>query len=320
MGSSRERGQTTLKERVSLSGTGVHSGAPASVVLHPADPNSGISFLRVNIPGSDDVEIPARCSAIGATALCTVLGDPKGVHVATVEHLLAALAGLGIDNCLVEMDGPEVPVMDGSSRAFVEAIDQAGTVVQGAPKRFLKVEKPVRVEQGDAFAEFLPHRGTRFEISIDYDCAVIGRQSYVLDLTADRFRGEIAGARTYGYLNDVERLWAAGFALGSSLENSVVIGDGEVVNPEGLRFPDEFVRHKVLDTIGDLSLAGVPIQGLFRSHKSGHKLNAEALGALLSEAGAWTLRTAAPERDSRRQGRGEHVAALAAAAYAPEVR
>ncbi len=318
MGLSRNRGQTTLKERVRLSGVGVHSGAEVSVVLNPADPNSGISFLRASDSG--DIEIPARSSAVGATALCTVLGDPKGVHVATVEHLLAALAGLGVDNCLIEIDGAEVPVMDGSSRAFVEAIDQAGLVVQSAPKRVLRIDKPVRIEQGEAFAEFLPHDGCRFEISIDYDCEIIGRQAYTFDLSADGFRRDIAGARTYGYLSEVEALWAAGFARGSSLDNAVVIGDGIVVNPEGLRYPDEFVRHKVLDTIGDLSLAGAPIQGLFRSYKGGHRLNAAALAALLAESGAWTLRTAADERETRPAGRVEPAAGLAAAAYAPEVR
>jgi len=318
MGFLRQRGQTTLKERVSLSGIGVHSGAEVSVTLNPADPNSGISFLRVDLEVSPDVEIPARCDMVGSTELCTVLGDPNGASVATVEHLLAALAALGVDNCLIEIDGPEVPVMDGSSRDFVDAIDQAGSVAQNVPKSLLRVEEPVRVELGSAFAEFLPHEASRFEVSIDYDCPVIGRQAYAIDLTPESFRREIAEARTYGYLRDVERLWSTGFALGSSLENSVVIGDGAVVNPEGLRHPDEFVRHKVLDTIGDLALAGVPIQGLYRSHKGGHKLNAMALSELLRREGAWTLLTAFSERESRADARGEHPRGTVAAAFAPE--
>jgi UDP-3-O-[3-hydroxymyristoyl] N-acetylglucosamine deacetylase len=319
MGFLRQRGQTTLKERVSLSGIGVHSGAEVSVTLNPADPNSGISFLRVDLEVSPDVEIPARCDMVGSTELCTVLGDPNGASVATVEHLLAALAALGVDNCLIEIDGPEVPVMDGSSRDFVDAIDQAGSVAQNVPKSLLRVEEPVRVELGSAFAEFLPHEASRFEVSIDYDCPVIGRQAYAIDLTPESFRREIAEARTYGYLREVERLWSTGFALGSSLENSVVIGDGAVVNPEGLRHPDEFVRHKVLDTIGDLALAGVPIQGLYRSHKGGHKLNAMALSELLRREGAWTLLTAFSERESRADARGEHAQGMMAAAFAPEV-
>lgn len=319
MGFSKERGQRTLGKRVCLSGIGVHSGTPVTMTLHPADPGTGITFLRFGASGAADVEIPARWNAVGSTELCTVLGDPNGVCVATVEHLLAALLGVGIDNCLVEIDGPEVPVMDGSARDFVEALDQAGAAVQSAPRRFLRIDRPVRVEHGSAFAEFLPHQTPRFEISIDYDCPVIGRQAYAFDLTPERFRREIAAARTYGYLRDVERLWAAGFALGSSLENSVVIGDGAVVNPEGLRHPDEFVRHKVLDTIGDLALAGMPIQGLFRSHKGGHRLNALALAELLSRKDAWRVVTApAPQRES--VSGSEHAPAMAAAAFAPEVR
>ncbi len=192
-------------------------------------------------------------------------------------------------------------------------------VLQAAPKRVLRIQRPVRVELGSAYAEFLPHERSRFEISIDYDCAVIGRQAYAIDLTPESFRREIADSRTYGYVRDVERLWAAGFALGSSLENSVVIGDGAVVNPEGLRHPDEFVRHKVLDTIGDLALAGAPIQGLYRSHKGGHKLNALALSELLSQQDAWTLVATAPERELRAESRGEHAQGLIAAAFAPEV-
>jgi UDP-3-O-[3-hydroxymyristoyl] N-acetylglucosamine deacetylase len=316
---SRERGQRTLKERVGLSGIGVHSGVEVSITLCPAEPGSGISFLRVDQPDSLHAEIPARREAVGSTEFCTVLGDKNGVHVATVEHLVAALAGIGVDNCLIEIDGPEVPVMDGSARDFVEAIDQVGTIVQGAPKSLLRIDKPVRVENGQAFAEFLPCETRRLEISIDYDCPVIGRQAYAIDLTAESFRREIAEARTYGYLRDVERLWAAGFARGSSLENTVVVGDGEVVNPEGLRHPDEFVRHKVLDTIGDLALAGMPIQGLFRSHRGGHALNAKALSALLAESDAWSLLAASPEREGRPERRAEHAQGTVAAAFAPEV-
>jgi UDP-3-O-[3-hydroxymyristoyl] N-acetylglucosamine deacetylase len=315
----RARGQKTLRRRVSLSGIGVHSAALVSIHLCPAEPDSGIAFLRTNRPGHLDAEIPARSVAVASTELCTVLGDPQGASVGTVEHLLAALAGLGIDNALVEIDGPEVPVMDGSARVFVEAIDQAGMAVQDAPRRFIRVDRPVRVEIGSAFAEFRPHPKSRLEISIDYDCAVVGRQALTVDLSPKTFRREIAAARTYGYVRDVERLWAAGFALGSSLENSIVIGDGAIINPEGLRYPDEFVRHKVLDTIGDLALAGMPIQGLYRSHKGGHKLNAAALSTLLQRSDAFTVVTELPEREVRPEGRAEIAAGIAAPAYAPEV-
>jgi UDP-3-O-[3-hydroxymyristoyl] N-acetylglucosamine deacetylase len=319
MAGSKERGQRTLKRRVTLSGIGVHSGSPVSVTLCPADVDNGISFLRTNVPNSPDIEIPARSDAVGSTELCTVLGDPNGVFVATVEHLLAALSGLAIDNALIEIDGPEVPVMDGSAMDFVDAVDQVGVVAQGAPRRFIRVDKPVRVELGDAFAEFRPLGRFRLEVSIDYDCPVVGRQALGIDITPKNFRQDVARARTYGYMRDVEKLWAAGFALGSSLENSVVIGDGAVVNPEGLRFPDEFVRHKVLDSIGDLALAGAPILGLYRSHKSGHKLNAMALSALLSRRDAWSLVSEQAERETRQEGHAELGQGLAAPVFAPEV-
>jgi UDP-3-O-[3-hydroxymyristoyl] N-acetylglucosamine deacetylase len=172
---------------------------------------------------------------------------------------------------------------------------------------------------GSAHAEFRPHARTRLEISIDYDCSVIGKQTFALDLSPKRFRREVARARTFGYMRDVERLWAAGYALGSSLENSIVIGDGKVVNPEGLRYPDEFVRHKVLDTIGDLALAGMSIQGLYRSHKGGHKLNALALSTLLSRTDCWSIVSSAVDRESRPEGRGELATGLSAPAFAPEV-
>lgn len=319
MGLLKTRGQRTLDGRVSLSGIGVHSGQPVSLTISPAAPDSGISFLRTNIPGSPDVEIKAISSSVGATELCTVLGDPRGVFVATVEHLLSAFVGLGIDNAVVEIDGPEVPVMDGSAEAFVDAIDQAGVIVQKAARRLIRIRRPVRVEMGSAFAEFLPYDGCRFEIGIAYDCPVIGEQAFAVDLTPASFRKEIARARTYGYMKDVERLWAGGFALGSSLDNSVVIRDGRVVNAEGLRFRDEFARHKVLDAIGDLALAGAPIQGLYRSFKGGHKLNAMALASLLAQKDAWTLAPAPVEREVRPERRPELLAGLLAPAFAPEI-
>lgn len=289
------------------------------MTLCPAEPDSGIVFVRAALADSADVEIPARSHAVGSTELCTVLGDPKGASVATVEHLLAALVALGVDNALIEVDGPEVPVMDGSAGAFVEAIDRAGVRVQSAARRWLRIEKPVRVELGSASAEFRPHPRSRLEISIDYDCSVIGRQEFSLDLTSKAFRRDVARARTFGYMRDVERLWAAGFALGSSLENSIVISNGAVVNPEGLRYPDEFVRHKVLDTIGDLALAGMPIQGLYRSHKGGHKLNALALSTLISRSDAWSIVSDAVEREPRPESRPDLAQGLTVPAFAPEV-
>ncbi len=319
MGCFRNPRQRTVGERVSVSGVGVHSGKPISISICPADVDSGISFLRTSGPGSPEVEIRAIASSVGATEFCTVLGDPRGVCVATVEHLLAALVGLGIDNALIEIDGAEVPVMDGSAEAFADAIDQAGVVVQRSMKRFIRIRKPVRVEVGSAFAEFRPYDGSRFEIATAFECPVIGEQAIALDLTPQSFRKDVARARTFGHMKDVERLWANGFALGSSLENSVVVGDGEVINPEGLRFPDEFVRHKLLDAIGDLALAGAPIQGLYRSYKGGHKLNAMALATLLSQPDAWMLVSAPAEREHRPESRVDLLSGLFAPAFAPEV-
>jgi UDP-3-O-[3-hydroxymyristoyl] N-acetylglucosamine deacetylase len=319
MGFPKIGGQCTLKERVSLTGIGVHSGKRIGITLCPADSGNGITFLRTNAASSAEFEIRAIAAAVGATEFCTVLGDPRGMCVSTVEHLLAAFFALGVDNAVVEIDGPEVPVMDGSAAAFAEAIDRAGIVVQRAPKRYIRIRKPVRVTMGSAFAEFRPYEGCRFEVGISYDCPVIGEQAIGIDLTPETFRKEIARARTFGYIKDVERLWFAGFALGSSLDNTLVVGDGAVVNPEGLRYPDEFVRHKLLDAIGDLALAGGPIQGLYRSYKGGHKLNAAALSALLSQPDAWTWASAPHERRERHEGRVDILSGLLAPAFAPEV-
>ncbi len=321
--------QKTLRECVTLSGIGVHSGKPATMVIGPADADAGIVFSRTDAAGRNGVDIAALRSAVASTRRCTVLGDPNGVFVATVEHLLAALSALGVDNALIEIDGPEVPAMDGSAAAFVEAIDSAGLMVQSARRRFIKVVKPVRVEIGDAFAEFRPHDrahdGLRLEIEIDYDCGVIGRQMLAIDVSAHNFRHDIARARTFGLIKDVERLWEAGLALGSSLENSVVIGEDAVINPEGLRWADEFVRHKVLDVIGDLALAGAPIIGSYRSYKGGHSLNAKALGMLLSRKYAFEM-VAAPDTGARKAGgeargeaRGEALPGVPAPAFAPDI-
>ena len=319
MAFSRLATQKTLRDRITLSGVGVHSGKPVSLTLCPADPNSGVVFVRTDVDGSTDVEIPALSSSLKATELCTVLGDPRGVSVATVEHLMAALVALGVDNAAIEIDGAEVPVMDGSAEVFVEAINATGLVRQSASKRFLKILKPVRVDFGAAFAEFRPYDGCRFEVGIEFDCSVVGRQSFAIDITPKSFRKQIARARTFGYMRDVERLWSAGFALGSSLENSVVIGEGKVINPEGLRYRDEFVRHKLLDAIGDLALAGAPIQGLYRSFRPGHKLNAAALGSLLAQRDAWTIVSAAGEREHRSERPAEIMAGLLGSALTPKV-
>ena len=281
--------QTTIGETVRVVGIGVHSAAQVSLTLHPADPDTGIVFLRTGLPHGREIEIPAQWKHVSATDLCTMVGDPRGASVATIEHLMAALRGLGVDNVVVEIDGAEVPVMDGSSEAFVEAIDQVGLVRQAARRRYVKILKPVRVENGSGWCELKPHDGQRYEVTIDFSDPVIGRQSFGVELTADAFRDQISRARTFGFVKDLEKLLPMGLCRGSSLENSVAIKDGRVLNPEGLRFVDEFVRHKLLDAIGDLSLAGAPILGHFRSYKGGHRLNFMTLEALFADPTAWTL-------------------------------
>ena len=307
--------QTTLRQHVAVSGVGVHSAAPAQLVLHPADVDSGIVFLRIGLPGGRERLLQAKRSNVTHTALCTILGDASGASVSTVEHLLAALSGLQIDNVLIEIDGPETPIMDGSAVDFVNAIDLAGRVQQSRSRRHLKILKPVRVERNGGYAEFLPaERGFRLDVEIDFESPAIGRQRRVFNLDPATFRREIARARTFGFVSDVQKLWQAGYALGSSLDNSIAIDGDKVINPEGLRYADEFVRHKALDAVGDLSLAGAPLIGLYRTYRPGHKLNAAALDTLLADRSAYEY-VEAPVSGAfiKRFGSGAHVPAAAAA-------
>jgi UDP-3-O-[3-hydroxymyristoyl] N-acetylglucosamine deacetylase len=276
--------QTTLKRRVTVSGQGVHSNAPVSITLNPAPANNGIVFHRSNLPGHPDRLIEAKWNRVSTTELCTVLGDASRGSVSTVEHLMAALMGLGIDNVSIDIDGPEVPIMDGSAAAFVAALDWAGLKTLSASRRYIKILKPIRVEHGRSFSELLPAAsGFRMDVSIDFPTPVIGAQSKSLDLTPARFRREIARARTFGMLRDVEKLWKLGFALGSSLENSIAVDENRILNPEGLRSGDEFVCHKMLDAIGDLALAGAPIVGTYRAFCPGHKMNFLVLQAMFAD-------------------------------------
>ena len=307
--------QTTLRACATLSGAGVHSNAPVQVVLHPADADSGIVFLRTGLADGRDRTIRANWSEVSMTELCTVIGDASDATVATIEHLLAALAGLGVDNALVEIDGPEVPIMDGSAAHFVEAIDQVGIVQLNRPRRYVKVLKTVRVEHGRAFSELRPaEQGFRLEVEIDFSQDIIGRQKKVIDLDPKTFRREICRARTVGFVHDVERLWKAGFALGASLENSVALDESRILNPEGLRYADEFVRHKTLDAVGDLALAGAPIIGAYRSYCGGHRTNVSVLKALFSDPEAYSI----VEAPSRRLGGRSDLSLAAAAAYGPD--
>jgi UDP-3-O-[3-hydroxymyristoyl] N-acetylglucosamine deacetylase len=278
--------QTTLAARAILSGFGVHSGKPATIVISPAGADTGIVFVRTD--AGQDVEILAHFENVVSTELCTVVGA-EGLTVATIEHIMAAFRAAGVDNAIVEIDGPEMPIADGCSDAFLDLIDDAGVVGLKAARKAIRILKPVRIEVGDAVAEFLPFEGTRYDVTIDFKSELIGRQSYVLDLTSGSFRKDIARARTFGFMKDVERLWELGYALGSSLENSVAIGEDRVLNPEGLRYNDEFVRHKTLDAVGDLALAGMPFVGLFRSYKGGHRMNLLMLKELFADASAYEI-------------------------------
>jgi UDP-3-O-[3-hydroxymyristoyl] N-acetylglucosamine deacetylase len=283
--------------------------------------DAGFVFVRTSLDGGDR-EVQATADAVISTEFATVLGDAEGPLVATAEHVLAALRGMGVDNATIEIDGPEVPIMDGSAAAFVRAIDQAGIVSQSAARRFIQVLRPVQVVIGDSLGELRPHAGGfRAEVEIDFANPVIGRQSFAFDLSAEGFRREISRARTFGCMSDVARLWGAGFALGASFENSVVFDDERLLNPEGLRFADECARHKVLDAVGDLALAGLPLLGAYRSVRGGHKLNHAVLAALMADRSAWRVVEGETARRSRTYADavGGMVGGMVAPAYGPEM-
>ena len=314
--------QTTLRSQVTVTGIGVHSGSPVSVTIGPADINSGFVFTRIGA----DREVQAVAASVIATDFATVLGDHLGPLVSTAEHVLAALRSMGVDNATIEVDGPEVPIMDGSAAPFVDAIDRAGTVQQHAARRFIEVLKPVQVEFGESFGELRPYAaGFRAELEIDFANSPIGRQAYAFDLDADSFRRDISRARTFGCMGDVTKLWSAGYALGASLENSVVFDETRVLNTEGLRYADECVRHKVLDVVGDLALAGLPLIGLYRSVRGGHKLNHAVLTALMADRHAWRVVEATepvlerPVVARRARGHADVAGGMVAVAFAPDV-
>ncbi|MEH2540509.1 MULTISPECIES: UDP-3-O-acyl-N-acetylglucosamine deacetylase [unclassified Bradyrhizobium] len=313
--------QTTLRSQATVTGVGVHSGLPVSLTLGPAPVDAGFVFVRTGLDEADR-EVRAVAASVTATDLATVLGDREGPLVSTAEHVLAALRGMGVDNAIIEVDGPEVPIMDGSAAAFVAAIDQAGIVTQSASRRFIQVLKPVQVAIGDSFGELRPHgNGFRVEVEIDFDNAMIGCQKYSIDLSPESFRREISRARTFGFMKNVARLWGAGYARGASFENTVVFDKTRLLNTEGLRFTDECARHKALDAVGDLTLAGLPLLGAYRSVRGGHKLNHAVLTALLADRSAWRVVEAEPARRPRayvEAGAGM-VGGMIAPAYGPDV-
>jgi UDP-3-O-[3-hydroxymyristoyl] N-acetylglucosamine deacetylase len=279
----------TLRTAIGCVGVGLHSGRRVALTLKPAPAGSGIRFGRTDL----GVDIPARFDRVFDTRLCTALvaEDAPAARVGTVEHVMAALAGLGITDALIELDGPEVPILDGSAAPFVFLIDCAGIHSLGLPAPVIEVLRPVRVSEGEAFAELHPGRDHGFEaaLSIEFPSSAIGRQSISMRITPAGFRAGLADARTFAMAEDIARLRAAGLAQGGSLANAVVVDGPLILNPGGLRRPDEFVRHKMLDVVGDLALAGAAIAGRFVGHRSGHALNNRLLRALFADRAAWRL-------------------------------
>jgi len=285
--------QRTLKTLVSASGVGLHTGQKVRITLRPAPPDTGVVFRRIDL--ASPVDLPARAELVGETRLSSCLVR-DGVKVYTVEHLMSALGGLGVDNVYVDLDASELPIMDGSASPFVLLIQQAGIVEQAAPKRFLRVVRRVEVRDVDKWARLEPFEGYKLSFSIDFRHPVIERstQSVEVNFAETSYLKEIARARTFGFMHEVEDLRDSGLALGGGLDNAVVLDEYRVLNAEGLRFADEFIRHKLLDAIGDLYLLGRPLLGAFAAHKSGHALNNRLLRAVLAQEGA--LETVSFER------------------------
>jgi UDP-3-O-[3-hydroxymyristoyl] N-acetylglucosamine deacetylase len=309
----------TLKSSIGCVGTGLHSGRRVSLVLRPAPVGAGIRFRRTDT----GFEVPALFDRVVDTRLCTALGEPgdPAHSIATVEHVMAALAGCGVDDALVEVDGPEAPVLDGSAAPFVFLIDCAGTVSRaGAPAQAIEVLRPVRVEDGASWAELAPAAtaprgggGLEASLTIDFPSTAIGRQSLSMRVTPRSFREELSEARTFTLAEEVAALRAAGLARGGSLANAVVVDGPLVLNPGGLRRPDEFVRHKLLDAVGDLALAGAPLRARFSGHRSGHRLNNRLLHALFADAANWRFAPAVPASEGAASVRLPAAAAPAAA-------
>ena len=280
--------QHTLKNTIHCSGVGLHSGRKLTMSLHAADIDTGIVFRRTDVRNGSS-EIAAKFDNVGDTRLCTTLINQDDVSVGTVEHLMAALAGCEIDNAVVEVNGPEVPIMDGSAEPFVFLIECAGVVEQAAPRLAIQILRRVDVKNGNADVSLEPWSGFSISLGIDFSHPSIGQQNLSVDLSAASFKSEICRARTFGFLKEVETLRTAGFVQGGSLDNAVVVSADGIMNEDGLRYTDEFVRHKALDCIGDLYLLGGPIQGRFSGNRTGHSINNQLLRTLIADRSAWRL-------------------------------
>ncbi len=283
--------QRTIKHAVQETGIGLHKGNKVTMTLRPAPANTGIIFRRIDL--SPHVDIPSRADAVKDTVLCTCVSNSDGVAIHTVEHLVSALAGLGIDNIIVEVNSHELPIMDGSASPFIFLLQSAGIEELNAPKQFLRLIKPVRVEEGDKWAELLPYNGFKVDFRIDFDHPVISqtRQHMELDFSSDSYIDHVSRARTFGFMRDLETMNAMDLALGGSMNNAVALDEYRVLNPEGLRYSDEFLKHKILDAVGDLYLGGHSIIGMLKAYKTGHGLNNKLLNAVINDKSAWEFVT-----------------------------
>ncbi len=289
--------QRTVKKMVKTTGVGLHSGNKVTLAIRPAPVNTGIVFMRTDLEPA--VAIPAKADQVRETMLCTVLMNDDGVKIQTIEHLFAALAGLGIDNAIIDVDAPEIPIMDGSASPFVYLLQSAGVAQQASPKKYLRIKKPLKVEDGDKWAMLSPHQGFKVDFRIEFDHPEIARsqQHMVMDFSTSGFIKDISRARTFGFMRDIEYLRANNLALGGSMENAVVLDEFKVLNPDGLRYDDEFLKHKILDAFGDLYVAGHAIVGEFTAFKTGHALNNKLVRALLAQQESWELVSYEQETD-----------------------
>jgi len=284
--------QKTLKNAIGCSGVGLHTGAKVTMMISPAEADSGILFKRTDISGGQAI-IAGTWRNVVESKLCSAVANEDGVEIKTIEHLMAAFAGLGIDNALVEISGPEIPIMDGSAAPFVFLIECAGILEQDPPRRAIKILKPVTVSEDHCEAALMPGDGFSVTFDIRFSSPLVASQDHYVELTDGAFKAEISSARTFGFEHEVAALRAGGLLLGGSLDNAVVVSGERVLNDSGLRYGNEFVRHKILDSVGDLYLAGAPIIGHFRGSRSGHAMNHRLLEALFADAGAWAM---VPER------------------------
>lgn len=294
--------QATLKSRCVFTGVGLHSGAPARLEIHPAPAGFGIMFRRTDLNPS--VDIPARWDRVTPSKLCTLMDNGQGVTLSTVEHIMAALAGTGIHNALVSVDGPEVPILDGSAAPFVRGILRAGIQIQAQPLRAIRVLRPVEVREGEAFARLTPADHLEIDFEIDFTDAAIGHQEKVLDMANGAFLRELADSRTFCRQADVDAMRKNGLALGGTYMNAVVVDGARVLTPGGLRHADEAVRHKMLDAMGDLALAGAPLLARYTGHRAGHAMTNRLLRALFADPTAWEWVTCSDEMESRLPGAG----------------